>query len=214
VTPAGNRASVRLAYRDLVVVPSVDKRDHLTGTVSYSLVRPHLRWETTPTGETALVGQSCPFFSYCNAQPTLAVPAGQTAEAYSGSGDMQASGVGGALTLGDGSGDIGLDNLPGPLVLDDSSGDISGDDLASATVRAHDWSGDVDLSFSRAPDQVRVSDSSGDIRVVPPTGVPYLVMASTSSGSTSIDVPTNPSSHHIIYLTDASGDIAVEPSQP
>lgn len=212
VAPVDARVTVGIGCCNLTVVPSPDGRDHLSGVVSYSLVRPQVHWEDTATGS-VLEGPNCrPMIGNCGATFTLAVPLGQATGASTGSGNVQASRLAGALTLKDGSGNIVMDHLSGPLVLSDSSGDITGTDLSAAKVQAHDGSGDVELSFDRAPDEVKVSDSSGDITVEVPTNARYYIEASTSSGSTNIAVASDRLSQRVIYLTDGSGDIQVVPA--
>ena len=78
---------------------------------------------------------------------------------------------------------------------------------------ASDGSGDIRLSFTRAPAKVEAHDSSGNITVVVPGGVAYRIVAEASSGTRTIDVPTNPASSHVIVLYDGSGDISVVPAE-
>jgi DUF4097 and DUF4098 domain-containing protein YvlB len=98
--------------------------------------------------------------------------------------------------------------------LDDGSGDVTGSAISSTTVSVDAGSGDVHLSFASVPDQVRVNDSSGDIAVALPVGASYMVVPKTGSGTSTISVPVNSSSHHVIYLDDGSGDIDVVPYRP
>jgi len=179
--------------------------------VHYSLVRPNVVWRATPTG-LALSGPDCPWYGNCGAEITVAVPKAEPTAASSGSGDVHATDLNGALTLHTGSGDIVLGHLVGPLVISDGSGDIHGIDLDSGAVRASDDSGNVDLTFTRPPDRVDVNDSSGDITVTVPAGVSYRVITRVGSGSTHISVATDPTSTHVIDLTDDSGDVRVVPS--
>jgi hypothetical protein len=64
--------------------------------------------------------------------------------------------------------------------------------------------------FTKVPQRVQISDSSGDITLVlPPGPTTYRVSASTSSGSTSINVPQSLTSPHVISATDRSGNITI-----
>jgi hypothetical protein len=211
--PLGNKVSVGVGNGDITVVPGAGKRAVLTGVVNYSLFRPVVKWEHTATG-TFLDGPNCFWVGNCGAQLTLEVPAGEAAHATSGSGDVSASNLTGALNLNAGSGDITLDHLSGPLVLSAGSGDINGTSISATNVQANDSSGDVDLSFNRVPTDVDIGDGSGDITVAVPANVSYSVVAKASSGSTNIGVPTNPLSHNVIHLSAASGDISIVPSGP
>jgi Putative adhesin len=209
VTPAGDQVTVGVGSGNVSVVPSADRQAHLEGVISYSLVRPEVHWTTSPSG-TMLEGVNCIWLANnCGADFTLAVPPDQGVNASSGSGNVKATGLVSRLTLYSGSGDVSIEHVSGPLDLSAGSGDITGTDVSATAVRASDDSGDVDLSFNRAPDQVRVSASSGDITVVLPANVAYAVSATTSNGTPDIGVRTSPSSHHVIDLTADSGNINV-----
>ncbi len=211
--PIGTKVAVGVDDGDITVVPSSGKQAVLTGVIDYSLVHPVVKWEQTANG-TFLVGPYCFWAGSCGAELTLAVPGGEAVRASSGSGDVSARDLTSALNLDDGSGDILLDHLSGSMVLSAGSGDITGTYLSTTKVQANDSSGDVDLSFTRAPDDVDVSDASGDITVAVPANVSYSVVAKSGSGSTNINVPTNPLSHNVIHLSDDSGDISVVRSGP
>ncbi len=213
MAPIAPKVSVGVGNGDITVVPGAGKRAVLSGVVNYSLFRPVVKWEHTATG-TFLVGPNCFWAGNCGAELTLAVPAGEAVRATSSSGNVGARNLTGALDLDDASGDIGLDSVSGPLVLSAGSGDITGTYISATKVQANDSSGDVDLSFDRAPDDVDVSDASGNITVSVPADISYAVVAKAYSGSTDISVPTNPLSHNVIRLSDDSGDISVVPSGP
>ena len=209
--PIGNKVSVGVGNGDITVVPGTGKQAVLSGVVNYSLFRPVVKWEHTGTG-TFLVGPNCFWVGNCGATLTLATPVGEAVHATSSSGNVVVRNLTGALNLDDASGDITLDYVSGPLVLSASSGDITGTDISATKVQANDSSGDVNLSFDRAPHDVDVSDASGDITVAVPANVSYSVVAHADSGSSNINVPTNPLSHNAIHLSDDSGDISVVPS--
>ncbi len=209
--PIANKVSVGVGNGDITVVPGTGKRAVLSGVVNYSLFRPVVKWQHTATGP-FLVGPNCFWAGNCGAELTLTTPAGEAVRATSGSGNVSARNLTGALDLEDASGDIVLNYVSGPLVLSASSGDITGTDISASKVKANDSSGDVDLSFDRAPHDVDVSDASGDISVAVPANVSYAVVAKADSGSSNVNVPTNPLSHNVIHLSDDSGDINVVPS--
>ncbi len=197
---------------DISVTPSADRRAHLTGVVSYSLFRPTLRWSVTPA-QTVLDGPNCYWVGNCSATLALAVPPAQPLNLSTSSGNLTVSDLSGDLKLNNDSGDIVVTRSSSALVLNDSSGDVSGTQLSGTTARVDNDSGDVDLSFVRAPDDVRVSDSSGDVTVSVPANVSYAVSAITSSGTPDIGVPTSSSSHHRITIRADSGNIYVVPSR-
>jgi hypothetical protein len=211
--PISDKVTVGIGNGDITVSPSAGTRAVISGRVNYSLFRPVVKWEHTATGA-FLQGPNCFWAGECGAELTLAVPPGEAVRATSGSGDVRAGNLTGALNLDASSGDILLSRLSGALILTDGSGDISGSDVSAAKVQANDSSGDVDLSFDRAPHDVVISDGSGDITVAVPANTSYAVVANASSGSTNIAVPTNPASHNVIHLSAASGDINVVPAGP
>jgi hypothetical protein len=82
--------------------------------------------------------------------------------------------------------------------------------LAVPRVTVRDSSGDITLTFTAVPDSVTVSDQSGNVTLVLPRGgTAYDVTATTASGATSVGVPQNPASGHVITVTDQSGDIRI-----
>jgi len=101
-----------------------------------------------------------------------------------------------------------------PTILSDGSGDITVTGLTSTDVTASDDSGDVTLTFAKIPGRVRVSDAFGDVTLLlPPGHTAYRVSAHASFGGTSVDVPTSPSSTHVITVTNHSGGISIR-NQP
>lgn len=214
VTPQGGKVSVNIGDGDLNVLPGHDGRAHLDGVVTYSIFRPSTGWVTTPSG-TVFQGPSCfPLGQVnCGANFDLTVPPGLAVEASSGSGDVGAASTAGALRLHSGSGDVSVERASGPLVLGTGSGDITGKDLSGPSLQANDGSGDVDVSFSRAPMEVKVNAGSGNVTIAVPANVSYAVVASASSGASNIGVPTDSSSQHVIHVSDGSGNISIVPSR-
>ncbi|HTT88983.1 MAG TPA: DUF4097 family beta strand repeat-containing protein [Acidimicrobiales bacterium] len=211
VAPEGGKVSVSVGNGNLNVMPSNDGHVHVDGVVNYSIVRPSVHWVTTPTG-TVFDGPNCVWMGNCGANLDLAVPPGLAVNASSGSGNVAAQDVTGALDLYSGSGNVSLERASGALVLGTGSGDITGTGLSGATVRANDGSGNIELSFNRPPADVKVNASSGDVRVAVPADVSYHVVASSSSGSSSVGVPTDSSSPRVIRATSGSGNVYVVPS--
>jgi tRNA A37 threonylcarbamoyladenosine synthetase subunit TsaC/SUA5/YrdC len=71
-------------------------------------------------------------------------------------------------------------------------------------------SGNTVLTFASVPARVQVSADSGNVTLVLPRGsTAYRVAARSSDGSTAVRVPTNPSSPHVITVTDQSGNITI-----
>jgi hypothetical protein len=195
--------------------PSGDGRVHLSAVVHYSLIRASVSWESTRQG--VAITDHCPLSTGpigCNFDYHLAVPPGLIANVSTSSGDIHTSGLKGAVTLRSGSGDLVVSDLAGPMHLETSSGDVVGTSLKGRSVSADSGSGDVSLRFARVPTNVRATSSSGDVAITVPSGsTSYLVGASSSSGSSSVGVPTSPSSSHHIQVATGSGDITVATEQ-
>ncbi len=128
-----------------------------------------------------------------------------------GSGNIAAARISGAPTISDASGDIVVTSLSGSrAVIMDDSGDISVSGVSSRQLTVSDQLGDISVVFTKVPDRVQVTNSSGDIALVfPPGQATYRVSASTSSGSTAISVPRSLTSTHLVSVTDQSGDISI-----
>jgi hypothetical protein len=127
-----------------------------------------------------------------------------------GSGDLAASGLTGNIRLDNSSGDINASGLTGDVRFQDNSGDVAVNGLASTDVVGSNSSGDITLTFTKVPDRVQVTDSSGDVvLVLPPGAAAYHVVASATSGDTSVTVPRRSSSKHVIIVTNHSGDITI-----
>lgn len=211
--PGTGEVTLGVGSGDVAVSPSRDRRSEYSGKVYYSLIKPKLHWQPSSDGAVLAGGPNCFWIGNCGVTLRLSVPPSRAVHASSGSGDVDVSGLTGAVRVGDGSGDVVADNLSGSVRLSDGSGNITGTGLASLRVRASDGSGNVRLSFTKPPEQVRVTDSSGNITVAVPAGVAYYVVAKASSGSTHVDVPQDSRSPRTIYLSDGSGNITVVPSR-
>jgi DUF4097 and DUF4098 domain-containing protein YvlB len=72
-----------------------------------------------------------------------------------------------------------------------------------------DGSGDITLTFSRVPRQVRIENGSGNITLVLPRGASYQVDARSLSGNVGVGVKTRPSAASVITATAGSGDISI-----
>jgi hypothetical protein len=127
-----------------------------------------------------------------------------------GSGNLAASGLAGNIRLDSSSGDISASGVTGHVRFQDDSGNVVINGLAGTDVVGSSSSGDVTLTFTKVPDRVQITDSSGNVTLVlPPGAAAYDVIASDSSGNSVIAVPRNSSSKHVIRVTNQSGDITV-----
>ncbi len=188
----GRTVTVAVDSGDVRVSPGAGNRIRLIGTAHWALFRSRVRWQATPSG--VVVRSQCrqPTGS-CSFDYRVSVPRGLAPVISSGSGEITGASVSGPR-----------------VVIKNESGDITITGLASKDVTAEDQSGTITLTFAVVPDRVVVSGESGDIRLVlPPGSTAYRVRASTQSGLTTVTVPRNPSSPHVITVTDQSGNITV-----
>jgi len=224
----GRTAAVSVDEGNISASPGPAGRLRVHGILRYSLVRPQLRWQRSPS-TIALHGHCQVPTGVCSFDYAVTVPAGARSEFSSSSGNVTASGLAGTVTLSTASGDIQATRLSGRATISDHSGDITVTSLSGARVlirndsgnitgrgvssqqlTAQDHSGDITVVFTKVPDLVRISNSSGNITLVfPPGPTAYRVSASTSSGQTSVNVPQSPTSPHVVSVTDQSGDITI-----
>ena len=222
----GHTAVVNVDEGDITAGPGPAGEVRVHGTLHYSLIRPKLTWHRS--GSTIALDARCQVpVGVCSFNYAVTVPPAARSEISTASGNLTASGLAGTVTLSTDSGDIKATGVSGRATIrDDSgditvtsasgakvlikndSGDITGTGVSSRQLTAQDDSGDITVVFTKVPDLVRISDSSGNIKLVlPPGPTAYRVSASTASGQTSIGVPQSPGSPHVISVTDDSGDI-------
>ena len=224
----GRTAAVSVDEGNISASPGPAGRLRVHGILRYSLVRPQLRWQRSPS--TIALHAHCRVpTGVCSFDYAVSVPAGARSEFSSASGNVTASGLAGPVTLSTDSGDIKATRISGRATITDHSGDITvtslsaakalimndsgnitGRGVSSRQLTARDQSGDITVVFTKVPDLVRISDSSGNIKLVlPPGPTAYRVSASTSSGQTSISVPQSPTSPHVVSATGQSGNITI-----
>jgi hypothetical protein len=225
----GRTAAVSVDEGDISVGPGPAGQLRVHGTLHYSLIRPKLTWQRS--GSTIALHAHCQVpTGVCSFDYAVAVPAGARSEISTASGNLTAIGLAGPVTLSADSGDIKAAQVSGRTTISDhsgditvtslsaartlimnDSGDITGTGVSSRQLTAQDQSGDITVVFTKVPDLVKITDSSGNIKLVfPPGPTAYRVSASTSSGQTSVNVPQSPTSPHVVSVTDSSGDITID----
>jgi Putative adhesin len=224
----GRTAAVSVDEGDISVGPGPAGQLRVHGTIRYSLVRPHLSWQRSPS--TIALHSHCRVpTGLCSLNYAVAVPPGGRSEISNTSGDLTARGLAGTVALSTDAGNIHATRISGSATISDHSGDITvtslsttralimndsgnitGSGVSSQALTAQDHSGDITVVFTKVPALVRISNSSGNITLVfPPGPATYRVSASTSSGQTSINVPQSPTSPHVVSVTDQSGNITI-----
>jgi DUF4097 and DUF4098 domain-containing protein YvlB len=207
----GSPITVSVDSGDLTVTPSTDDHVHVSGLVTYSMVKPAVN--ITTTGSSVAITVSCHFgfFGACSANLSVAVPQAAATTVSADSGDVTARDLNNASLHTD-SGDVRATGLSGSTHLQADSGNIYALALRASDVVVTDASGDITLAFSDVPQQVAVKNDSGNVDVGLPAGGPaYNVNAHSDSGTVTIAVPTDPASSHVISVTVDSGDVHIGP---
>jgi len=207
--PAGTgNANVSVSEGD-VTVRQAGTKAQLTGTATYSLIRPDLKTRHIPGG--VAIGYRCMVpAGNCGLVATLSVPAGMAASVSTGGGDATAVGTTGNVTLSTGGGDVTVDRVSGVLSLSTGGGTIHGTAITSTRVTARSSGGDIAIVFIQVPRDVQVDTGGGSVTiVVPPGPAQYRVTANTGGGTVSESVPLNTSSPNVITAASGGGDITI-----
>jgi len=130
----------------------------------------------------------------CGVDVTITVPEGTAVDLLTGSGDVDVSGLDGAVAVRTGSGDVEAERLR----------------TQDLTVRT--GSGDVDATFARPPFAVKVATGSGDVDLgLPQTRTPYAVDARSESGEVDDAIPaTDAQDARVVRVRTQAGDVEVE----
>ncbi|MCX5194420.1 DUF4097 domain-containing protein [Streptomyces sp. NBC_00249] len=172
----------------------------------------HYRGDRTPTpGQQVSHGvltfsEGCA--DTCWTDYRLEVPASAKVKVGNSSGRITVTGVA-AAELDSDSGDVRAERIAGPLKVRTSSGDITGTALNGPEAEVRSGSGNATLGFTRAPDSVSVTATSGDVTLKVPGAGPYRVDASSTSGDRDITVPVAPEARAALAVRTTSGDIRV-----
>ncbi|MET9775336.1 DUF4097 family beta strand repeat-containing protein [Streptomyces sp. NPDC006367] len=126
----------------------------------------------------------------CSVDYTLTVPRGTVLSVDTGGGDITVRGLAGAVDAEAGGGDIRIDGV------------------AAKKVAARSGGGDIDASFTAAPDRVETESGGGDVTVRLPAG-PYAVDARADGGDRRVDVAGDPASAHRVKARTGGGNLAV-----
>jgi DUF4097 and DUF4098 domain-containing protein YvlB len=195
LAPANNHIRVHTAAGNVRIERGETDQIVITERIEHTFSNPKVEAVTTPDG--VRINDGCRWWaSTCRVDFTLAVPDGQTIEVHTSAGDIATSGQ------------------SGPLDLDTSAGNIRADGLTSRKVVVHSSAGDIRLRFDRAPDEVQVDTSAGDVTVQVPDndGVGYHTSLQTSAGEKVVEVRSDPRSPRSISIHTSAGDARIEPT--
>lgn len=125
------------------------------------------------------------------------------------SGDVLVTGAQGAVQVTADSGNVTLHRISAPVTASLGSGNISADGLRGDTASLKTDSGNVNAQFTIDPQSITAMSGSGSVGLSVPGEAPYNVKTSIGSGTSSIDIPTDPSASRTLTATSGSGDIQV-----
>jgi putative adhesin len=186
LTASGGKLTADFPGSNVTVVPGDAAR--LAGTVSYSLVRPHLTVNdgkvsypcAIPTGE-------------CGMTATLTVPPSAT-----------------SVKVSSGGGSLAANGLTGTANLDSGSGAISASGVTASDVTVSSYGGNVTLTFTKTPRDVQVTSGSGAVSIVLPHGR-YDFRVSAGGGDVSTPA-SDLAAHDVITVSSGGGNVRVSES--
>jgi hypothetical protein len=198
----------------------------LTGTVQYSLIRPHL----TINGAGVHLDCGLPTGN-CGLTATLDVPLDTSVNLASEGGNMQVNGIQRDVTLNSSGGDVTVSDIGGiadvttgggNLTASDlgnirqfstDGGDVNGTGLSAPQVTTYSGGGNVTLAFTSVPTSLKIISDGGDINIVlPQGGTDYAINYVTDGGDYSAPgVPVSKSGHPI-DVESGGGNISIAES--
>src|ERR1700730_4685888 len=141
VPATGGHVSVTAGSADVNLGSGTGDLIRVRGTLRGSFVRPTFSWQSTAAG-LALHAECRVPIGNCSLQYAITAPASFPIAVTDSSGNMNASGLRGTVTLSDGSGDLGVSGLAGNIRLDNSSGNITASGLTGG-IRLGDSAGNI-----------------------------------------------------------------------
>jgi hypothetical protein len=200
VPATGGHVSVTAENADITLGSGADGQIRVRGTLRGSFVRPTFSWQSTAAG-LALHSQCQVPVGVCSLRYAITAPAGLPVAVTDSSGNLNASGMRGTVTLSDGSGDLGASGLAGNIRLDNGSGNITASGLAGG-IRLDNSSGNI--TASGLTGDLRFQDDSGNVVV---NGLSETdVVGGNSSGNITLTFTKIPGR---VQVTDSSGNITL-----
>ena len=200
VPATGGHVSVTAGSADVNLGSGTGDLIRVRGTLRGSFVRPTFSWQSTAAG-LALHAECRVPIGNCSLQYAITAPASFPIAVTDSSGNMNASGLRGTVTLSDGSGDLGASGLAGNIRLNNSSGNISASGLTGG-IRLDNSSGNITVSGLTG--DLRFQDDSGNVVVNGLAGSD--VVGGNSSGNITLTFTKIPGR---VQVTDSSGNITL-----
>lgn len=170
-------------------------------------------------GTSLIIDDRCGWLTgSCVERLDLTVPAGVVVRATTSNGDLRATGLDGEVTLRSDNGAITATDIAGPLTMASDNGDLNGRELDSGEVDARSANGQVRLSLSEVPTEVKATSDNDDVEITLPrsadtSGIDFAVTASSDNGEVSTPIRTNSSSDRSIIARADNGDVTIRYGQ-
>ena len=165
------------------------------------------------TGSTLHVVGECGglnVFGGCATDVVVRVPAGVDVVAQSDAGAVTVAGIDGTTEAQSSAGRVHIEDQSGDLVAHSDAGPVTVDGLMANRATVTSAAGGVTIDVAAPVTELVADSAAGTVQItVPDDGQAYAVEASTDTGSTTIDVPTDPSSNRTIRATSDAGSVTV-----
>lgn len=165
------------------------------------------------TGSTLRVIGDCDrgfWFNGCSTDVVVRVPADVEVVAEAGAGNVTVAGLEASADIRSNAGRVRAEDQSGDLVAHSDAGPVTVDGLMADTAEVTSNAGAVSVDVAEPVTELVAESRAGNVHVtVPDGGGPYAVDATTNAGDTTVDVPTDPSSHRTIRATSNAGDVVV-----
>jgi hypothetical protein len=208
----GGRLVVDADGSSLRISPGTPNTVEVDRSVHHDLQVPRLTERLD--GNRLLLRAKCPNFVVvrCDGNYQLRVPPSVDLQVINNGGAVQVSGMLGAVDIrSDDS--ITLDGGRGTVLLRSVDGPIRASGLRATEVRARTGDGRISLQLAVPPRLVSARSDDADVLVVVPSGPQlYHVDASSTDGTTSNGLRTDPASSLRITATSGSGDVTLRTS--
>ncbi len=208
---AGSSVDVRVPNSALRLESSPDAQVHVRADGSSLGATPTLEI-TTANGVTEVTG-GCPnqWLGFCSLTMTVALPAALSVTTDGVNGQIEVSGLTGALRLTTTNGAVETTGTLGRVEVHTTNGAVRVRDAGSRRVVATTTNGAVEVDFRDAPEAVEARSTNGSITVrMPEAGLSYRVDARTTNGNVDTgSIPSDPSARRTIIAQTTNGDVRV-----
>ncbi|MFE0175726.1 DUF4097 family beta strand repeat-containing protein [Streptomyces sp. NPDC059002] len=200
------RLTVEATGTSVFLSPGTDSDVRVEAIGSYTGTEPAVA--IGADGDTVAVTAVCR--GDCSLRLRVTVPAGLAARVGSGTGAIEARGLGGPLDLRTTTGTIGVTGSGGPLTLRSGSGSVTVSDSRSSRVSLISGSGGVRADFAASPHRLDVVTGDGGVDLTLPKSTDYAVDAHSEGTTTPlISLPVKSSATHAVRVRTDNGGIRI-----